>query len=213
MDNSKILALELGITENHAENIISLLDEGCTVPFIARYRKEMTGSCDDQTLRLFADRLNYLRNMDKKKEDITKLIDEQGKLTDELKQKIQNANTLTELDDIYRPFRPKRQTRATIAVAKGLEPFAKIIVEQKLKTGDVLEIASQYINPEKEVNTAEEALAGAKDIVAEYISDDADLRKILREFMQKSAEICTTRSYRLSSLNKIINGYHARISR
>ncbi|MGN1212415.1 MAG: Tex family protein, partial [Christensenellales bacterium] len=191
MDNSKILALELGITENHAQNIIALLDEGCTVPFIARYRKEMTGSCDDQTLRLFADRLNYLRNMDKKKEDITKLIDEQGKLTDELKQKISNAGTLTELDDIYRPFRPKRQTRATIAISKGLEPLAKIILEQKLKDGDVLEVAKDYVSAEKEVNTPEEALAGAKDIVAETMSDDADLRKILREFMQKTAEICT----------------------
>ena len=191
MDNSKILALELGITESHAQNIIALLDEGCTVPFIARYRKEMTGSCDDQTLRLFADRLNYLRNMDKKKEDITKLIDEQGKLTDELKQKIANANTLAELDDIYRPFRPKRQTRATIAVAKGLEPLAKIILEQKYKEGNAIDLANEFVNAEKEVNTPEEALQGAKDIVAETMSDDADLRKILREFMQKSAEICT----------------------
>ena len=191
MDNSKILALELGITENHAQNIIALLDEGCTVPFIARYRKEMTGSCDDQTLRLFADRLNYLRNMDKKKEDITKLIDEQGKLTDELRQKISNASTLAELDDIYRPFRPKRQTRATIAISKGLEPLAKIILEQKLKDGDILEVAKDYVNAEKEVNTPQEALDGAKDIIAETMSDDADLRKILREYMQKTAEICT----------------------
>ena len=191
MDNSKILAMELGITEKHAENIIALLDEGCTVPFIARYRKEMTGSCDDQTLRLFADRLNYLRNMDKRKEDITKLIDEQGKLTEELKTKILNAGTLAELDDIYRPFRPKRQTRATIAISKGLEPLAKIILEQKNKQGNPLDIAKEYVSEEKQVASAEEALAGAKDIVAENISDDADLRKVLREFMQKTAEIQT----------------------
>jgi uncharacterized protein len=192
MDNSKILALELGLTEKHAENIIALLDEGCTVPFIARYRKEMTGSCDDQLLRAFADRLNYLRNMDKRKEDITKLIDEQGKLTDELKAKIAAANTLTELDDIYRPFRPKRQTRATIAIAKGLEPLAKIILEQKIKEGNVLDIASQYVSTEKEVETPEEALQGALDIIAEIMSDDADLRKVLREFLQKTAQISTT---------------------
>ena len=191
MDNSKILAMELGITEKHAENIIALMDEGCTVPFIARYRKEMTGSCDDQTLRLFADRLNYLRNMDKRKEDITKLIDEQGKLTEELKTKILNAGTLAELDDIYRPFRPKRQTRATIAISKGLEPLAKIILEQKNKQGNPLDIAKEYVSEEKQVASAEEALAGAKDIVAENISDDADLRKVLREFMQKTAEIQT----------------------
>ena len=191
MDNSKILALELGITEQHAQNIIALIDEGCTIPFIARYRKEMTGSCDDQTLRAFADRLNYLRNMDKRKEEVTKLIDEQGKLTDEIKTKIANANTLTELDDIYRPFRPKRQTRATIAVAKGLEPLAKLILEQKIKEGDPLDFAKEYINEEKEVKTAQEALQGACDIVAEMISDDADLRKMLREFLQKSAFIQT----------------------
>ncbi|MBQ8431104.1 MAG: RNA-binding transcriptional accessory protein [Clostridia bacterium] len=183
--------MELGITEQHAENIIALIDEGCTIPFIARYRKEMTGSCDDQTLRTFADRLNYLRNMDKRKEEVTKLIDEQGKLTDELKEKINKANTLTELDDIYRPFRPKRQTRATIAVAKGLEPLAKLILEQKITEGEPLDFAKEYISEEKEVKTAEEALQGACDIVAEIISDDADLRKILREFLQKTAFIQT----------------------
>lgn len=192
MDNSKILALELGLTEQHAQNIIALLDEGCTVPFIARYRKEMTGSCDDQILRAFSDRLNYLRNLDKRKEDVTKLIDEQGKLTEEIKLAIEKANTLTEIDDIYRPFRPKRQTRATIAVAKGLEPLANLIMLQKEKSGSPLDFASEYINIEKEVATAQDALQGAMDIIAEKISDDAELRKQLREFMQRTAQICTT---------------------
>lgn len=191
MDNSKILAMEFGLKQDHADNIVALIDQGCTIPFIARYRKEMTGSCDDQTLRAFADRLNYLRNMDKRKEEVSKLIDDQGKLTDELKTKIANASTLTELDDIYRPYRPKRQTRATIAIAKGLEPLAKIILAQKLKEGDPLELAKEYINEEKEVKTPQEALQGACDIVAEIISDDADIRKELREFMQKTAVIHT----------------------
>ena len=161
MDNIQILAMELGITEEHAKNIVSLIDEGCTIPFIARYRKELTGSCDDQTLRTFADRLNYLRNMDKRREEITKLIDEQGKLTDELKEKIAKAGTLTELEDIYRPYRPKRETRATKAIAKGLQPLADIILAQKLKEGDPLEIAKEYVNnaedEKKRVSTPEEA--------------------------------------------------------
>ena len=196
MDNTQILAVEMGITEEHAKNIVSLIDEGCTIPFIARYRKELTGSCDDQTLRLFADRLTYLRNMDKRREEITKLIDEQGKLTDELKEKIAKAGTLTELEDIYRPYRPKRETRATKAIAKGLQPLADIILAQKLKEGDPLEIAKEYVNnaedEKKRVSTPEEALQGALDIIAEVISDDAEVRKLLREFMQKTAQIETT---------------------
>ena len=191
MENSKILSMELGITEQHAQNIITLIDQGCTIPFIARYRKEMTGSCDDQTLRTFSDRLTYLRNMDKRKEEVAKLIDAQGKLTDDIKAKIESASTLTELDDIYRPYRPKRQTRATIAVAKGLEPLANIVIEQKLTQGDPLDVAKQYINPEKKVETAQDALQGAQDIIAEKISDDADLRKELRKFLQDTAVIKT----------------------
>ena len=191
MENSKILSMELGITEQHAQNIITLIDQGCTIPFIARYRKEMTGSCDDQTLRTFSDRLTYLRNMDKRKEEVAKLIEAQGKLTDDTKAKIESASTLTELDDIYRPYRPKRQTRATIAVAKGLEPLANIVVEQKLTQGDPLDVAKQYINPEKKVETAQDALQGAQDIIAEKISDDADLRKELRKFLQDTAVIKT----------------------
>ena len=189
---AKILSLELGMQENHAQNVIDLLDDGCTIPFISRYRKEMTGSCDDQTLRTFSDRLTYLRNFDKRKDEITKLITDQEKMTPEVMQSIENAKTMTELEDIYRPFRPKRQTRATIAIAKGLEPLAKQMLAQKDKEGDVNEIASQYINEEKGVKTSEEAIKGACDIVAEMVSDNAEARKRLREFLEKTAEISTT---------------------
>ena len=196
MEHSEVIALELGITPEHSKNIVMLIDEGCTIPFIARYRKELTGSCDDQTLRLFADRLNYLRNLDKRKEEITKLITDQEKMTDEIKEKIEKASTLTELEDIYRPFRPKRETRATKAIAKGLQPFADIILAQKLKEGSPLELAKEYVNnaedEKKRVSTPEEALQGALDIVAEIISDDAEVRKQLRKFMQDTAEIQTT---------------------
>ncbi len=187
-----ILALELSLNEEHAQNVINLLDDGSTIPFISRYRKEMTGSMDDQTLRVFADRLTYLRNFDKKKDDVIKLITEQEKMTPEIMQAIENAKTLTELDDIYRPFRPKRQTRAIIAISKGLEPLAKIMLAQKEKTGDIMQIASEYVNEEKKVLSPKDALQGACDIVAEIMSDNADLRKKLREFLEKTAEISTT---------------------
>lgn len=192
MDLTKILAEEFDLKIEYSQNLINLLDEGCTIPFIARYRKEMHGTCDDQKIREFSDRLNYLRNLENRKQEIIKLIDEQEKLTPELKEKILSSNTQTELEDIYRPFRPKRQTRATIAVSKGLTPLADIILEQKEKEGDILEIASRYINEEKEVKSAEQALQGALDIIAEKISDDAEIRKDLREFLYKSSFIVTT---------------------
>ncbi len=191
MDIAKALSLEFNIKQEYANNIISLLDEGCTVPFIARYRKEMHGSCDDQVIRDFADRLDYLRNFEKRKEEIVKLITEQEKMTPEIMAALDKALTMTELEDIYRPFRPKRQTRATIAEAKGLKPLAEILFAQK-DTRDLLEIAKEYINEEKGVKTAEEAVAGASDIIAEMISDNADIRKILREFLAESAQIVTT---------------------
>lgn len=191
MDIAKALSLEFNIKQEYANNIISLLDEGCTVPFIARYRKEMHGSCDDQVIRDFADRLDYLRNFEKRKEEIVKLITDQEKMTPEIMMALDKALTMTELEDIYRPFRPKRQTRATIAEAKGLKPLAEILFTQKDKR-DILEIAKEYINEEKGVKTAEEAVAGASDIIAEMISDNADIRKILREFLAESAQIVTT---------------------
>ncbi len=189
MEIFEALAKEFNIKEEYSKNLISLLDEGGTIPFIARYRKEMHGSLDDQIIRQFADRLTYLRNFEDRKKTIIKSIDEQGKLTDEIVKKLDEAKTLTELEDIYRPYKPKRQTRATIAIAKGLEPLADIFMEQKETGKSIEELAKDFINEEKGVNSVEEAIAGAKDIVAEKVSDDSDLRKELRSFMQKTGFI------------------------
>ena len=191
MDLQKQLAYEFNLKEAYAENIINLIDEGNTIPFIARYRKEMHGACDDQVLRDFADRLNYLRNLNKEKEKVEKVIKEQEKWTPEIEKALSEALTLTEVEDIYRPYKPKRKTRATMAVAKGLQPLADIILAQELTT-PVEEIAVQYIDEEKGVKSTEEAIAGAKDIIAEIISDDANLRKILREIIAKKAQIKAT---------------------
>lgn len=171
--------MEMGLTLSHTNNIINLLDEGCTIPFIARYRKELTGSCDDQTLRLFSDRLNYLRNLTKRKEEVANLISEQGNMTEEIEKALSDAVTLTEVEDIYRPFKPKRKTRASVAIAKGLQPLADKIMEQK--PFDLEKECELYISEEKGVNTGAEALQGAKDIIAEMISDNANIRKELRE--------------------------------
>lgn len=182
-----ILTQEFKLLPKHIENIINLLDEGNTIPFIARYRKELTGSVDDQVLRELSDRLNYLRNMEKRREEIKNSICEQEKMTDELEAKIDSAVTLTELEDLYRPYRPKRRTRATIARERGLEPLAEEILLQD-KTRDELEnIAENYIDEEKGVTDAAIALAGACDIIAEDISDDASIRKALREFLNREA--------------------------
>ena len=188
MELQKQLAYEFNLKEVYAENIINLIDEGNTIPFIARYRKEMHGACDDQVLRDFADRLNYLRNLNKEKEKVEKVIREQEKWTPEIEKALADALTLTEVEDIYRPYKPKRKTRATVAIAKGLEPLADIIMAQDLNK-PALEYASEYVDEEKGVKSAEEALAGAKDIIAERISDDAILRKTLREIIAKKAQI------------------------
>ncbi len=188
MEIQQQLALEFNLREVYASNIINLIDEGNTIPFIARYRKEMHGACDDQVLRDFADRLNYLRNLNKEKEKVEKVIREQEKWTDEIAKALEDALTLTEVEDIYRPYKPKRKTRATMAIAKGLEPLADIILAQDL-TAPVEELAKDYISEEKGVKTVEEAIAGAKDIIAERISDDANLRKTLREIIEKKAQI------------------------
>jgi len=191
MELQKQLAYEFNLKEVYAENIINLIDEGNTIPFIARYRKEMHGACDDQVLRDFADRLNYLRNLNKEKEKVEKVIKEQDKWTEEIEKALSEALTLTEVEDIYRPYKPKRKTRATMAVAKGLQPLADIILAQDL-TQPVEEIAKDYIDEEKGVSSVEEAIAGAKDIIAETISDDANLRKVLREIIAKKAQIKAT---------------------
>ncbi len=191
MELQKQLAYEFNLKEAYAENIINLIDEGNTIPFIARYRKEMHGACDDQVLREFADRLNYLRNLTKEKEKVEKVIREQEKWTDEIAKALDEALTLTEVEDIYRPYKPKRKTRATVAIAKGLQPLADIILAQNL-TEAVDHIAERYVNSEKGVENIEDAIAGAKDIIAEKISDDANLRKTLREIIMKKATIVSS---------------------
>ena len=175
------LAAELSINQWQVDNAVALIDEGNTIPFISRYRKEATGQLNDEVLRNLEERLNYLRNMEQKRADIKRIIEEQGKLTPELIEEIDKAEKLTELEDIYRPYRPKRRTRATVAKEKGLEPLAIIILAQDKTDKTVEEIASEYINEEKEVLTAQDAINGALDIIAEEISDNADYRKFIRD--------------------------------
>lgn len=181
MNIIETLANEFGVKIHQIENTVKLLDNGNTIPFIARYRKEATGSLDDQILRSISDRLDYLRSLEEQKEKVTASITEQGAMTAELAAAIDSAKTLTELDDIYRPYRPKRKTRASVAKAKGLEPLAKDILKQS-DTFDPLSSAAQYLNDE--VATAEEAISGARDILAEIISDDANVRRQLRYMLR-----------------------------
>ena len=188
MDIMKKIAAELGVRANQVEAAVKLIDEGCTIPFIARYRKEATGALNDEQLRDLYDRLVYLRNLEDKKQTVLASIEEQGKLTEELRSQILAAETQVAVDDLYRPYRPKRRTRATIAKEKGLEPLANILMLQMLKT-PVLEEAAKYVDPEKEVATPEEALAGAQDILAEFISDNADYRKHIRELTMKKGSL------------------------
>ena len=185
----QILARELGRKEEHIQNVITLLDEGNTIPFIARYRKEMHGTMDDTTLRTLADRLTYLRNLDKRREEVKASIEGQGKLTEELSAAIDTAATLAEVEDLYRPYKPKRRTRATIAKEKGLEPLAQLLFAQGRDCPAPEVAAADYVDPEKGVNSVEEALAGASDIIAEAISDDADLRKRLRELWRSKGSL------------------------
>ena len=182
---AEALALELGQKQEYIENVITLLDEGNTIPFIARYRKELHGAMDDTTLRNLETRLNYLRNLSERKEEVIKSIAGQEKLTEELEQAIRAAQTLAEVEDLYRPYKQKRRTRATVAKEKGLEPLALMIFEQDGR--DPAALAQDFVDPEKGVEKLEDALAGASDIIAEMISDDADIRKALREKMEKSA--------------------------
>ena len=180
---------EFNLTQTHASNIVSLIDEGNTIPFIARYRKEMTGACDDQVLRELFDRLTYLRNLEKRKEEVSNAITEQGKMTDEILAALEKAATLTEVEDIYRPYKQKRKTRASVAIAKGLQPLADAILAQD-KTLDVRLEAEKYIT--EEVKSVDEALAGAQDIIAEIVSDDAATRKKLRNFFFNHGEITSS---------------------
>lgn len=185
-----VIAQELGVKEFQVQNTIKLIDDGNTIPFIARYRKEATGGLSDEVLRNLNDRLTYLRNLNKRKEEISKSIEEQGKMTDELKIQIENAIILSEVEDIYRPYKQKKRTRASIAKEKGLEPLATIIYLQTDKR-PVLEIAKEFINEGKGVNNEEEALTGAKDIIAENISDVAEYRKRIKQMCYREGLIKT----------------------
>ena len=187
---TEIIAKELEVRDSQVQSAIKLIDDGNTIPFIARYRKEATGGLSDEILRNLNDRLTYLRNLSKRKEEISKSIEEQGKMTDELKVQIENAITLAEVEDIYRPYKQKKRTRASIAKEKGLEPLATIIYLQTDKR-PVLEIAKQFINEEKGVNNEEDALLGAKDIIAENISDVADYRKRIKQMCYREGLIKT----------------------
>jgi len=174
------LKKELNLADWQVKKVIKLIDDGNTIPFIARYRKDVTGSLNDETLRKFDERLKYLRNLEDKKEKVIKRIDELGKLDGELKNQILNAETLVELEDLYRPYKSKKQTRATKAREKGLQPLAEVILAQEVKKS-VKTIAKDYVNPQKDVNTPEDAIKGAQDIIAEIISDNSDFRKKIRQ--------------------------------
>ncbi len=190
MDILKQLQIELGIKASQVENTVKLLDEGNTVPFIARYRKEVTGSLDDQIIRQLAERLTALRNLEEKREMVRNAITEQGAMTDELSAKLEGAMTQTEIEDIYRPYRPKRRTRASIAKEKGLAPLAEYIFGQAFLV-PLEEYAAAFVDEEKGVESVEDAINGAKDILAEQFSDDADLRKMLREETMKFGQLVT----------------------
>ncbi len=192
MNINDILKNEFNLRDEQINNTIKLIDEGNTIPFIARYRKEMTGEMSDVTLRAFYDKLIYLRNLQNRKDDVIRIIEEQGKLTSEIKVSIEKANTLQEVEDIYAPYKQKKRTRATIAKERGLEQLALDILNKNISNID--EEASKYINPEKEVNSVEDAIKGANDIIAEIVSDDAKIRKYIRELALREGVIVTKNS-------------------
>ena len=191
MDIILKLKEELNVEKWQVEAAVKLIDEGNTIPFISRYRKEATGSLNDEVLRNLFERLTYLRNLEEKKEQVIGSIEEQGKLTEELKEKILAAETLVVVEDLYRPYRPKRKTRASVAKEKGLEGLAEFILRQETER-PVLEEAAKYISEEKEVKSAEEALQGAKDIIAESISDEADYRIYIRNITVEEGKLIST---------------------
>jgi uncharacterized protein len=193
-DIKQKLAREFNVNISNVENVISLLDGGNTVPFIARYRKEMTGSMSDVILRDLSERLTYLRNLNARKDDVIRLIDEQGKLTEELKSSIMKSETLTEVEDLYRPYKAKKRTRATIAQEKGLKPLADVIFSGTFKDDimDIAKYAESFIDAEKDVNSGDDALKGAMDIISEIISDEAEYRKWIRSYVKRQGILETT---------------------
>ena len=209
---AEILSQELKQKLEYIENVISLLDEGNTIPFIARYRKEMHGAMDDTTLRILEDRLTYLRNLQQRRDEVKKSIDNQGKLTEELSLAIDNAATMTEVEDLYRPYKQKRRTRGSVAREKGLEPLAAAIFAQDGQ--DPAKLAEAFVNEEKGVATVEEALAGASDIIAEDLSDDAAIRKSLRELMNRKASlVCKAEDADVDSVYRLYYDFNVPIAR
>ena len=209
----QILAQELDKLPQHVENVVRLLDEGNTIPFIARYRKELHGAMDDTALRTLEERLQYLRNLRERREAIKKSIEEQGKLTEELSTAIDAAKTLAEVEDLYRPYKQKRRTRATMAREKGLAPLAEILFAQSADCPDPLEEAAKYVDPEKGVETAEDALAGASDIIAEAISDDAELRKKLRDLLARNGKLVSAAATEEDSVYRLYYAFEQAVSR
>ncbi|MBD5160689.1 MAG: RNA-binding transcriptional accessory protein [Oscillibacter sp.] len=209
----QILARELDKSEQHVANVITLIDEGNTIPFIARYRKELHGSMDDEALRTLEERLQYLRNLEKRREEVKSSIESQGKLTEELSAAIDSAATLAEVEDLYRPYKQKRRTRATAAREKGLEPLAALLYAQERDCPEPLEAAQAYIDRSKGVETAEDALQGASDIIAENISDDAGLRKILRTHMLRQSELTAAAVTEEDSVYRLYYDFRQNVSR
>ena len=203
MNITSYIAKELSIRNEQVDSVIKLLKEDATIPFIARYRKEHTGGLDEEVLRNVEDRLSYLTILEERKETILNSINEQGKLTDELKTKILDSVKLTELEDLYLPYKPKRRTRGTIAKAKGLEPLALFLLDNPKFNGNLEEKLSEFINAELGVNTTDEALHGAKDIIAEMINDDAEVRKSVREYLQLESVIKSERVKEKASTKEI----------
>ena len=213
MDINQKITEELGVKRWQVDAAVKLINEGNTIPFIARYRKEATGTLDDEQLRRLHERLTYLRNLEEKKEQVLSSIEEQGKLTEELRQQILAAETLVVVEDLYRPYRPKRRTRATIAKEKGLEPLAAVISLQKTER-PVEDLAKEFINPEKEVHTVEEVIAGAKDIIAENISDEADYRIWIRKItMQKGRVISAAKDEKAESVYEMYYDFEEPVGR
>ena len=213
MDIIQTLAQELGKEPRHVENVVQLLDEGNTIPFIARYRKELHGAMDDTSLRTLEERLQYLRNLDERRETVKKAIDEQGKLTEELAAAIDSAKTLAEVEDLYRPYKQKRRTRATMAKDKGLEPLAQLLLAQERDCPRPEDAAREYIDPNKGVESVEEALQGASDIIAEQISDDAAIRKSLRALLMRQGRLVSCAATEEDSVYRLYYDFTQAVSR
>ena len=213
MDIIQTLAQELGKEPRHVENVVQLLDEGNTIPFIARYRKELHGAMDDSSLRTLEERLRYLRNLDERRETVKKAIDEQDKLTEELAAAIDSAKTLAEVEDLYRPYKQKRRTRATMAKEKGLEPLAQLLLAQERDCPRPEDAAREYVDPNKGVESVEDALQGAGDIIAEQISDDAAIRKSLRALLMRQGRLVSCAATEEDSVYRLYYDFTQAVSR